>query len=76
MFDPQVPAVGYGSSIAARCGLGRRGSLDLVLLRLWHRPAAAALARPQYEALMDQSIKDLCPGPLAFHAESTTNSAK
>ena len=28
------------------CGVGRRGSLDLVLLWLWYRPAAVAPIRP------------------------------
>ena len=28
------------------CGVGCRHGLDLVLLRLWHRPAAVALVRP------------------------------
>ena len=28
------------------CGAGLRCSLDLVLLWLWHRPAATALIRP------------------------------
>ena len=31
-----------GSTIALPCGVGRRCSLNLVLLRLWHRPAAVA----------------------------------
>ena len=31
-----------GSSVAMSCGVGYRCSLDLVLLWLWHRPAAAA----------------------------------
>ena len=35
-----------GSSIAVSCGVGRRCSLDLVLLWLWHRLAAAAPIRP------------------------------
>ena len=29
--------------LAVRCGVGHRHSLDLALLRLWHRLAAAAL---------------------------------
>ena len=28
------------------CGVGRRRGLDLVLLWLWHRPAAEALIKP------------------------------
>ena len=28
------------------CGVGRRHSLDLVLLWLWHRPTATALIQP------------------------------
>ena len=35
-----------GSSVAMSCGVGYRCSLDLVLLWLWHRPAAAAQVRP------------------------------
>ena len=34
-----------GSDIALSCGVGCRCSLDLVLLWLWHRSAAAALIR-------------------------------
>ena len=33
-----------GSSVAVSCGVGRRHSLDLVLL--WHRPAAIARVQP------------------------------
>ena len=36
--------MGQGSGIAV-CGMGRRRGLDLVLLWLWHRPAAVALIR-------------------------------
>ena len=32
-----------GSGIAVSCGIGCRCGLDLVLLCLWRRPAAAAL---------------------------------
>ena len=35
-----------GSGVAMSCGVGRRYSLDLVLLWLWCRPAAIALIRP------------------------------
>ena len=35
-----------GSSVAVSCGVGRRHSLDLVLLWVWYRPAAVALIRP------------------------------
>ena len=34
-----------GSGVAMSCGVGRC-SLDLALLWLWHRPAAAALVQP------------------------------
>ena len=34
------------SSIAMSCGVGRRRGLDLVLLWLWHRPAAKAPIGP------------------------------
>ena len=34
------------SSIVTSCSSGSRGSLDPVLLWLWHRPAAAALIQP------------------------------
>ena len=34
--------MGKGSSIALSCGVGYRCGLDLVLLWLWHRPAAIA----------------------------------
>ena len=37
---------GLGSTVAMSCGVGHRGSSDLVLLWLWHRPAATALIRP------------------------------
>ena len=33
-------------SIAVSCGVGHRLGSDLVLLWLWHRPAAVALMRP------------------------------
>ena len=35
-----------GASIAVSCGIGCRRSLDLSLLWLWCRPAAAALIQP------------------------------
>ena len=35
-----------GSSVAVHCGVGGRRGLDLLLLWLWCRPAAAALIRP------------------------------
>ena len=38
--------MGWGSSIVMSCGVGRRHSLDPVLLWLWCRPAAAALISP------------------------------
>jgi len=34
-----------GSVIAVSCGVGLRRSSDVVLLWLWHRPAATALIR-------------------------------
>ena len=33
-------------AFAASCVVGYRFSLDLALLQLWHRPAAAALIQP------------------------------
>ena len=38
--------MGWESGIAMSCGVGRRCSLDLVLLWLWCRPAATALLWP------------------------------
>ena len=38
--------MGLGSSVAMSCGIGCRCGLDLALLWLWHRPAAAALIGP------------------------------
>ena len=38
--------MGQGSSIAMSCSLSCRYGLDLVLLWLWHRPAAAAPIQP------------------------------
>ena len=35
-----------GSGVATSCGVGCRCSLDLVLLQLWCRPAAAASIQP------------------------------
>ena len=35
-----------GSGIAMSCSVCHRRGLDLALLWLWHRPAAAALIRP------------------------------
>ena len=35
-----------GSGAAMSCGVGRRRSVDLVLLWLWYRPAAAGPIRP------------------------------
>ena len=47
MQGPSWPhSVGYGSSIAVGCGIGRRHGLDLALLWLWRRPAVAALIQP------------------------------
>jgi len=39
-------SVGWGSSDAVSCSVGRRHGLDPKLLWLWHRPAAAALIQP------------------------------
>ena len=33
-------------TLAVSCGIGHRGGSDLVLLWLWHRPAAVAPNRP------------------------------
>ena len=58
--------MGYGSSVAVSCGVGRRCSSDPALLWLWHRlaavaptrslvwesPYAASVAPPQKKALM------------------------
>ena len=38
--------MGWGSSIAVSCGVGRRHGSDPKLLWLWRRPASAALIRP------------------------------
>ena len=38
--------MGWGSSIAVSCGVGRRCGLEAVLLWLWHRLAATAPIRP------------------------------
>ena len=38
--------MGQGSGIAVNCGVGRRCSLDPVLLKLWCKPATVALIRP------------------------------
>ena len=46
MFDPWPCLVAQGSGIAVSCGIDRRHGSDLVLLWLWHRPAAAAPVRP------------------------------
>ena len=45
-FDPWPGSVGWGSSIAVHCGVGRRGGLEPSLLHLWHRPTVAALIQP------------------------------
>ena len=45
-FDPWSRLVGKGSLIAMSCGVGRRCSLDPVLLWLWCRPAATAPSGP------------------------------
>ena len=37
---------GSGSGVAMSCGIGSRCGLDLVLLWLWCRPAAAAPIQP------------------------------
>ena len=38
--------MGQGPGVAVSCGVGRRRGLDLALLWLWGRPAAAALIGP------------------------------
>ena len=45
-FDPWPRSVGYGSGVAVSCGVGHRRGLELVLLWLWRRLAAADLIRP------------------------------
>ena len=45
-FDPWPRSLGQGSGVAMSCGVGRRHSLDLALLWLWHRMAATAPIRP------------------------------
>ena len=40
-----------GSGIAISCGIGHRCGSNLVLLWLWHRPAATALVRPLAQEL-------------------------
>ena len=37
---------GLTSGVAVSCGVGRKHGWDLVLLWLWHRPAATALIGP------------------------------
>ena len=44
--DPRSCSVSWRSRAAVSCGIGRRCSSDLVLLWLWHRPAAVALIWP------------------------------
>ena len=39
-------SVGWGSTVGVSCGVGLIQASDLVLLRLWCRPAAVALVRP------------------------------
>ena len=46
MFHPWPRSVHWGSSVAISSCVGRRHGLDLVLLWLWHRPAAVALTEP------------------------------
>ena len=38
--------MGYGSGLAMGCGVGHRCGSDLMLLYLWHRPAATAPVEP------------------------------
>ena len=45
-FDPWPRSVGYGSSTALSCGIGRRRGSDPALLWLWCRLAATAPIRP------------------------------
>ena len=44
--EPCSCSVGLGSIVAMSCGVGHRRGLDLALLWLWCRPAAAALIQP------------------------------
>ena len=36
--------MGYGSGVAMSCGVGHRCGSDLMLLCLWHKPVAVAVA--------------------------------
>ena len=45
-FDPWPHSVSQGPGVAMRCGVGRRCSLNLALLWLWCRQAAATPIQP------------------------------
>ena len=45
-FDHWPCSVGYGSSIAVSCGIGRRCSSDPALLWFWRTPVATAPIQP------------------------------
>ena len=45
-FDPWPGSVGWGSSVAASCGVGCRCSSDPAWLWLWYRLAATAPTGP------------------------------
>ena len=45
--------------MAVNCGVGHRCSLDLALLWLWRRPAAAALIQPLAQELPYAACADL-----------------
>ena len=46
MWVQSSNSVGYDSGVAMSCGVGHKRGLDLVLLLLWHKPAAAAPILP------------------------------
>ena len=46
-FNPWPHSVGEESAAATSCTTGHRGGSDLVLLWLWHKPAAATPIQPQ-----------------------------
>ena len=45
-FNPWLRSVGWGSSVAMSCSIGRRQGLDPELLWHWHRPVAVAPIGP------------------------------
>ena len=57
---PGLPQWVKGSGIAVTCGVGRRWSLDPMLLWLWYRPAATALIRSlvwEHPYVMDAALE-------------------